>query len=154
MNTRSEYIWLGIIAILVFLYITKRDVEYKDRVEYDTNWVKQDTVFIVKHLKGKTTPGRIDTLYLDSNKAISQLAVKLERTEIINEQGDTAWLSLDYVFPPINEFRNIELSYKEKIIEKTKEIMKTITKIERIPFYENSFFWISIVELLIIIIAL
>lgn len=143
-----------LIIILVEFFIRKEPKI--PGIQIDTVMV-YDTTYIIKTFKGKDVPGKTDTLYIDStdvNKPEPILYADLDPTQIVNETGDTATVSLRYVFPPINRFQDIQISMKARIIEKTREILKTVTEIEEIPFYANPYFWTTLAEFIIIVLMI
>ena len=154
-NNKFAYSIAIIMAMLFFwsMFVKEPKINEITNIQYDTLPPKLDTIKITKYAKAKSLPARIDTFLV--HDTVKGLYAELEPTQIINETTkDTVTLSLKYFFPPINSFEDITIFYKEKIIEKTKEIMKTITVTKEPPFYENNWFYVAVVQFVLLIVAL
>jgi hypothetical protein len=101
-----------------------------------------DTIRVPKFIYIQKMHAKIDTLFIDS----SNVLVAHADTTI---QKDSSKIKVSYYFPPQNYFE-IMLDLKEKIIHELKTIteIKTITISE--PWYKNTWFYSTVLSILVL----
>jgi len=101
-----------------------------------------DTIRVPKIIYVQKLHAKIDTVFIDSSKVL----VAHADTTI---QKDSSKVKVSYYFPPQNYFE-IMLDLKEKIIHELKTIteVKTITISE--PWYKNTWFYSTVLSILVL----
>lgn len=128
-------------ALFFFISILPNKPIEHTTIERDT--VHQvDTIRVPKIIYVQKLHAKIDTVFIDSVKVL----VAHADTTI---QKDSSKIKVSYYFPPQNYFE-IMLDLKEKIIHELKTIteFKTITLSE--PWYKNTWFYSTVLSILVL----
>lgn len=132
----------SIIGGLFFLIYNLRH-EPIEHITVQRDTVHQvDTIRVPKIIYVQKLHAKIDTVFIDSTKVL----VAHADTTI---QKDSSKIKVSYYFPPQNYFE-IMLDLKEKIIHELKTIteIKTITFSE--PWFKNTWFYSTVLSIIIL----
>ena len=153
--------YIAIIAFIVLVadFFLKPDKDITIVKTIDTIAVKSDSLIKVAEfwenkfdsisaIKPKTT-----IIYKDNDS----VKIKSFEKEIADSNFNLTF-DVAYFYEPIDSFNfKYDLKIKHKEIEKIKTITKivkeleTVTITEKIPFYRNTYFWISVFEFLLLV---
>jgi len=104
--------------------------------------VKTDTVTVVKNNVITKWKAKLDTVYVDSMEV-----VKASADTVLTQ--DSSSVKVSYLFPPLNYF-DVEFDLREKTIyeEITTTILDSVVVQVNKPFYEDTWFWTTILLLI------
>lgn len=134
---------VAVIIGAIFFLISILPHKPIERITIERDTVHQvDTLRVPKIIYVQKLHAKIDTVFIDSSKVI----VAYADTTI---QKDSSRIEVSYYFPPQNYFEII-LDLKEKIIHE----LKTITEIKTIaisePWYKNTWFYSTVFSIIIL----
>ncbi len=132
-----------VIVVGIYFIISELNPKPKDNIIIQRDTINHvDTVRVPKLIYIKNLQAKIDTIFIDSSKVLAAHADTIF-------QKDSSEIKISYYYPPKNFFE-IALDLKEKIIHELKTIteIKTIT-IEQ-PWYEDTWFYTTIISIAIL----
>jgi len=140
-----EVIFLIAIAWIVYKGITHK--EPPGEVSYDTLYVTRVDTFKlhVPYARLKFDTLKVTDTLTNTVEKIPYFTAFYDTT--LTKNSDTLNLKVEYKSLPLNTF-DITFDIKSKI----KEITKTVKEYIRTPLYEQPFFWLSILQAILLII--